>query len=121
MTYQELLQIDSGELARRRQLAVARRAREGERRALLVKFVDSRARADELRNWIAAYDQDLRDGSCPEMKRMLDWAKAELSELTASLEVGQLCAVLRDRKLFPALDELADPLGEPSPRHPWGR
>lgn len=51
---------------------------------------------------------------------MADWARAQLEALEAALDPVMLAAVLYARKLFPEVDELHDPLGEPPPeRSRW--
>ncbi len=79
------------------------------------------ARADALRRLIGAYDRPGKAGVRPELCPMLDWAKAELNGLEADLRPERLGALLRERDLFPAIDTLADPLGEPPARRSWGR
>jgi hypothetical protein len=115
------LDVDAGELARRRKLFFARRERESDREALLDHFTRATARAEALRNWIQAYAGPERSDLYPEIRRMIDWAKAELKDVEAGLEAGRLNDGLRDRNLFPEIDDLADPLGEPPARLGWGR
>jgi len=55
------------------------------------------------------------------MQRMVDWVKAELVGLEEFLDPSRLSRLLHTRNLFPEGDDLVDPLGEPPPRHPWGR
>ena len=109
------------ELARRRKLAGARQERERERRALLISLIRTKRRAKELQQWIEAHDLFETDEPNPELKRMLDWARIELDTLNAVIAPARVSEMLRDRNLFPETDELADPLGDPAPRRPWGR
>ena len=55
------------------------------------------------------------------MQRLLDWAKANLSDMEQFLVPAQLTQLLHTQNLFPEVDELADPLGDPPPRRLWGR
>jgi hypothetical protein len=110
---------DAEDLTRRRGLAVARRTRETERTLLLRKLVRMERQADQLRGWIAQRKADV--GASSEMQRMVDWVKAELVGLEEFLDPSRLSRLLHTRNLFPEVDDLVDPLGEPPPRHPWGR
>jgi hypothetical protein len=114
-----LVASDAEELARRRGLAAARRTRETERTLLLRKLVRMERQADQLRGWIAQRKADV--GVSPEMQRMLDWATAELLEIERFLDLSRLSRLLHTRNLFPEVDDLVDPLGEPPPRRPLGR
>ena len=97
----------------------ARRTREAERTLLLRKLVRMERQADQLRGWIAQRKADV--GASSEMQRMVDWVKAELVGLEEFLDPSRLSRLLHTRNLFPEGDDLVDPLGEPPPRHPWGR
>jgi hypothetical protein len=114
-----LVASDAEELARRRGLAAARRTRETERTLLLRKLVRMERQASQLRGWIAQRKADVRVS--PEMQRMLDWATAELVEIEGFLDLSRLSRLLHTRNLFPEVDDLVDPLGEPPPRRPLGR
>ena len=110
---------DAEDLTRRRGLAAARRTRETERTLLLRKLVRMERQADQLRGWIAQRKADV--GASSEMQRMVDWVKAELVGLEEFLDPSKLSRLLLTRNLFPEVDDLVDTLGEPPPRHPWGR
>ena len=111
---------DVQELARRRTLLSARQNRETERTSLLAKLIETERKATELREWVAL--QESRGGArSPEMQRLLDWAKANLSDMEQFPVPAELTQLLRTQNLFPEVDELADPLGDPPPRRLWGR
>jgi hypothetical protein len=110
---------DVQELARRRALAASRLTRDNERTELLRKLVRMEREAEQLRCWIA--HQQAEVSASPEIPRMVDWAKAELAGLEAFLDPPKLSQLLIARNLFPEVDELVDPLGEPPPRDQWGR
>jgi hypothetical protein len=126
-----LIPSDVQELARRRALAAARLTRENERTELLRKLVRMEREAEQLRGWIAQRQADQLRGwtahrqaevsTSPEIQRMVDWAKAELAGLEAFLDPLKLSQLLIARNLFPEVDELVDPLGEPPPRSQWGQ
>jgi hypothetical protein len=110
---------DVQELARRRALAASRLTRDNERTELLRKLVRMEREAEQLRCWIAHRQAEL--SASPEVPRMVDWAKAELAGLEAFLDPLKLSQLLITRNLFPEVDELVDPLGEPPTRDQWGR
>jgi hypothetical protein len=114
-----LVANDVEELARRRGLAASRRTRETERTLLLRKLIRMERQADQLRGWIAQRKADV--GASSEMQRMVDWAKAELVGIEEFLDPSRLSRLLHTRNLFPEVDDLVDPLGEPPPRRPLGR
>jgi hypothetical protein len=108
------------ELAHRRRLAAARQSREIERASLLQKLIETQRKALELREWIAQWETK-EQASSPEVRRLLKWAKVNLSHAEAFLLPTELTKLLEVRGLFPEVDDLADPLGEPPPLRPWGR
>jgi hypothetical protein len=118
----EISELDERrELGRRRGLAMARGERESQRKVLLGKLIRTEHRADQLRRWIAGQQPRIAAMPDPELTRMLEWARAELAALEAIVDPVQLAETLRERELFPKVDRLADPLGEPPPQLPWGR
>ncbi len=112
------LEIDQDDLRQRRELAKARYSREAERNALLDTLINTANQAERLRGWIATQAKSRQPA---EMSRMLDWARAELAALEAVAAPARLAALLRQRDLFPEVDRLVDPLGEPPSQRPWGR
>jgi hypothetical protein len=114
-----LIPSDVAELARRRTLAAARRTREAERTSLLRKLVRMERQVDQLSGWVARREADVE--TSPEIQRMVDWVKAELVGLEEFLDPSKLSRLLHTRNLFPEVDDLVDPLGEPPPRRPLGR
>ena len=114
-----LIPSDVAELARRRALAAARRTREAERTSLVRKLVRMERQVDQLSGWVAQREADVE--TSPEIQRMVDWVKAELAGLEEFLDPSKLSRLLHTRNLFPEVDDLVDPLGEPPPRRPLGR
>lgn len=108
------------ELAHRRRLAAARQSREIERASLLQKLIETQRKALELREWIAQWETK-EQASSPEVRRLIKWAKVVMSDTEAFLLPTELTKLLEVRGLFPEVDDLADPLGEPPPLRPWGR
>jgi hypothetical protein len=113
-----LIPSDVAELAHRRGVAAARRTRETERTLLLRKLLRMERQADQLRGWMAQREADV--GTSSEMQRMVDWVKAKLAGLEEFLDPSTLSQLLHTRNLFPEVDDLVDPLGEPPPRRPLG-
>ena len=111
--------FDPQELGRRQQLAAARRGRESDRLALLGQLVDAQRRADELKNWINAHARQGDDNSHPDLQRMVGWATAQIKDLELFLSPERISATLQERDLFPEVDPLNDPLGEPPRHHIW--
>jgi hypothetical protein len=114
-----LIPSDVAELARRRALAAARQTREAERTSLLRRLIRMERQADQLSGWIAQCETDVE--TTPEIQRMVDWAKVELGGLEEFLDPSNLSQLLHTRNLFPEVDDLVDPLGDPPPRRPLGR
>jgi hypothetical protein len=106
-------------LEKRWRLARARREREKERRVVLNKLIRKERYVAQLRAWIAAYKIRVASKATPDLDRMLAWAQAQLVEFEIANDPGRLVEVLRAGKLFPEVDELQDPLGEPPAERLW--
>lgn len=52
-------------------------------------------------------------------RRMTGWVRIELAKLETILDPVQLAQELRERELFPSVDQLHDPLGEPLDEPRW--
>jgi hypothetical protein len=111
---------DVEELAHRRRLAAARQSRNTEREALLQKLIETERKALELRGLVALWEMK-GEAASPEIRRLIKWAKETLSDMERFLLPTELTKLLETRDLFPDVDDLADPLGEPPPLRPWGR
>ena len=85
----------------------------------LSKLIRTERQAAQLREWILTYERYAKEGSYPDLDRMLCWARDRLSVLDAILDPPKLASELRARKLFPEIDELHDPLGEPPAERRW--
>jgi hypothetical protein len=108
------------ELAHRRRLTTARQSRATERSALLEEIIQTEQRALELREWLVR--QETRgENPLPEIRPLIQWAKAALADMQRFLAPSELTKLLQARDLFPEIDDLADPLGDPPPLRPWGR
>jgi transcriptional regulator with XRE-family HTH domain len=110
---------DVEELAHRRRRATARQSRNTEREALLQKLIETERKALELRGLVAQWET--KGAASPEIRRLIKWAKETLSDMERFLLPSELTKLLETRDLFPDVDDLADPLGDPPPLRPWGR
>ena len=120
MTGENLLSIDRSELERRRRLASLRKTREFERKKLLARLLRAELRAVQLRRWIAKIADSRETSKDSDLGRLLGWSRAELLSLENSIHPSSIAEALRQSNLFPAQDELDDPLGDPPPQRPWG-
>lgn len=111
---------DPENLGRRQQMAAARLRRESERLAFLGKLVDAQRHAVELKDWITAYERPADMNPSPELQRMVAWVAVQIDDLERILSPERISETLKDRDLFPEVDSLSDPLGEPPGHHVWG-
>ncbi len=102
-------------LQRRRFLALRRIERDLHRTELLDTCLASLNRAAELRQWILW----MRDKGRvePTVQRLLAWAEGQALALETKAAVEMDRTALDD--LFPEIDDLHDPLGDPGPKHAW--
>jgi hypothetical protein len=57
----------------------------------------------------------------PDTVRLLHWAKEQLNTLETIIDPLRVAEDLRSSKLFPSVDDLHDPFGDPPPpKYPWG-
>ncbi len=115
----ERAEAERQELARRRGLVKARRDRESNRKSLISKLMRTERQAAQLRDWISSYERRSRAEPNAELLRMMGWARDRLSSLEAIIDPGKVATELRERKLFPEVDELHDPLGDPPESRWW--
>jgi hypothetical protein len=110
---------EEAELTRRQRLAEERRNREKKRRGLLKDVMDKSAEAATLRQWLSSVDLTNTDGD-EEFGQFISWAKAKLASLEAAVSRQTISDTVRSQELFPSIDKLHDPLGEPPRRHYYG-
>ena len=110
---------EEAELARRQRLAEERRNREKKRRGLLKDVMDKSVEAATLRQWLSSVDLTNTDGD-EEFGQFISWAKAKLASLEAAVSRQTISDTVRSQELFPSIDKLHDPLGEPPRRHYYG-
>jgi len=115
----ERAEAEQNELERRRGLSKARRERESQRKRLIHKIIRTEREVAQLREWISTYGKGVTSTNDADLIRMVDWAQERLAALQENLNPFNLSEQLRTRKLFPEVDELDDPLGEPPPERQW--
>lgn len=108
------------ELARRRDLARKRKEREEKRIAYLRELVQLQREAADIRSWLARYPKQVTGETTNDLGRMMQWAIERLADLEARTTVDAAAVQLEGKALFPEIDELHDPLGDPpEPRYYW--
>ena len=115
----ERAEAERNELRRRHGLVKARREREVERKRLLNKIIRTEREVAQLRNWLVRQEQHLTTTTDTDLHRMGEWVRDRLGTLVGFLDPARLVDELQARKLFPKIDELHDPLGEPPPERTW--
>ncbi|MEJ0025943.1 MAG: hypothetical protein WDN01_07940 [Rhizomicrobium sp.] len=106
------------ELDRRRAMAEEREEREGRRIDYLRELLDLHGETNRLRAWLVDIGRpDI--GKYDDLARMIDWARARLSQLEAAAEADGIDQDLHVEALFPHIDELHDPLGDPPPEEEY--
>lgn len=112
--------VERLELAHRRRLAAGRAEREAQRKDLLGSLIEADRRAADLRDWIERFAPRVDASRDARLLRLLEWAGSELAALEAMCDPQRLSDEMKARNLFPQVDPLTDPLGEPPRAHAWG-
>lgn len=110
---------EQAELARRQRLAEERRNREKKRRELLKDVMHKSAEATTIRQWLSSLDLTNAEGD-EGFAQFVTWAQAKLAALDAAVSRENISAIVESQALFPTVDTLHDPLGEPPRRHYYG-
>ncbi|WP_054308636.1 hypothetical protein [Mesorhizobium sp. 1M-11] len=108
--------IEQTALQRRRFLALRRKERDEHRLNLLDACISDYERAAKIREW-AEWTSPATQSE-PEIARLVDWARENAAQLEAKSSAAMSQMGLKE--LFPEVDDLHDPLGDPAPKHPWG-
>lgn len=101
------------ELSRRRDLAKKRKEREEARIAHLRELVQLQREAADIKEWLGSLPPEAVADNATELGRMVVWAQARLTALQAKTTVDGAAVKLEGKALFPDVDELHDPLGDP--------
>lgn len=103
-------------MQKRMALARQREEREGKRLAFLRDLVAMQREAAELRTWLG---QIADPGETPpdDFGRMISWARQRLHDLDIAITQEALSTRLSAAQLFPEVDDLHDPQGDPPDRY----
>ena len=108
------------ELSRRRDLAKKRKQREETRIAYLKELVELQREAADIRTWLATVPAAVEADQTTELTRMIQWARARLASLEEGTTVNAAAVRFEGKALFPEVDELHDPMGDPPlPSYGW--
>ncbi len=107
-------------LQHRRQLAQARIKREETRLSRLRQIIELRREAREIREWISSLPQEDSLSVDSDLGRMLQWVDSRLAEIDRRTGLDAAKSFAGEGDLFPAVDELEDPLGDPPVSSGWG-
>jgi hypothetical protein len=109
------------ELARRRALAAKRVEREKKRVELLNALIELQSEADELGEWLTngPLHDIVGEETATATARMLTWAEARLAKLGRRIAPDGIQKALEADGLFPEVDDLQDPLGDPPAGYNW--
>lgn len=116
----EEVERQRAELARRHDLAKKRNEREGQRIAYLRELVQLQREAADIQSWLASLPETATADTAGDLGRMIQWATARLTDLNARTTADAAAVQLEGKALFPEIDELHDPLGDPpEPGYYW--
>lgn len=108
------------ELSRRRDLAKKRKQREETRVTYLRELVELQREATDIRTWLSTVPDGVETDPSTELGRMISWARGRLASLTERTTIRAAAAQFEGKALFPEVDELHDPLGDPPmPSYGW--
>jgi hypothetical protein len=79
-------------------------------------LVEFQREAAGIRSWLASLPSNVVADQSTNLGRMLLWAKNRLADLEMRTTVDAASAELDGMALFPEVDELHDPLGDPPER-----
>jgi hypothetical protein len=105
------------ELSLRHALAKGRQEREQARHKFLERIIRLTDEAEILRSWLNRTRLGTGENADSQTARMIKWTRDQLRKIEEQLDVSGVERQLADVKMFPnpALDELADALGDPPP------
>lgn len=105
-------------LQHRRALARARKEREEARDNHLRQIIELRKEAAEIRSWLASLPAGVASSDDTNLGRMLSWVEAKLANIDRQTGLEAAREMASSLSLFPKIDDLHDPLGEP-PESQW--
>ncbi len=76
--------------------------------------------AGDIKGWLASLPDGVMADSLTELGRMVLWAKERFGDLEGRTTVKAALVQIQGMALFPDVDDLHDPLGDPpAQRHYW--
>jgi hypothetical protein len=102
------------ELARRRELARKRAEREQKRAAYLNRLINVHSEVASLQKWLADVQAAPKSSGLSGFAQLTNWARQRLANLETMIDSERIDQDLEDQGLFPEIDELHDPEGDPS-------
>ena len=108
------------ELARRQQLAQERGKREKKRKTLFRNLMAKTTEASEIRKWLGTIDPDAVADEDGDFAKLIEWTKGRLATLENAVSGPRVAEAVREQQLFPKIDALHDPLGEPPRAYHYG-
>jgi hypothetical protein len=94
-------------------LAKKRKEREAKRIGYLHELVRLQHEAVDIRSWLASLPDIAATDIASDLGRMIKWAEARLADLEARTTADVATVQLDGKALFPEIDKLHDPLGDP--------
>jgi hypothetical protein len=76
---------------------------------ILQRLIAISTEVDELQSFLARLRPRMPECTSDELVRMMEWAEARLQRSDAELAPEGISSALRERKLFPEVDDLAAP------------
>jgi len=109
------------ELCQRRELARKRSERERQRLGYWRRIARIQRETGMLRQWLEEAARSNGDVTTNNVRRMVDWIRLRLAALEESISIRSVDEILSSSGLFPEVDDLTDPLGDPpnEPRYDW--
>lgn len=101
------------EYERRAKLAKRRQVREDDRLAYLLELKQLDEKLKEMRLWVDTLKQKNQNANNRNLSCMIEWAEKYISEQESNLSIENISEKIVSKNLFPEIDSLYDPLGDP--------
>jgi hypothetical protein len=106
------------ERARRRELARKRAEREEERANYLNSIINAHNKIGRLHQWLADAEAVSKSSAPSALTQLINWARQRLAKLETMVDPVHIDHDLKEKGLFPEIDKLHDPEGDP-PDEPY--
>ncbi|UXM96043.1 hypothetical protein N5853_05335 [Bartonella sp. HY329] len=87
--------------------------REDDRLAYLLEFKQLDGKLKEMRLWVDILKQKNQNAHDRNLPCMIEWAEKYIFEQEANLSIENISEKISSKDLFPEIDNLYDPLGDP--------